>query len=347
MTVEGAELKMKVARESAAALAGQPGVRGVYLAGSLSAGLGTPTSDVDLCVVADNASDADVVSLHELVESERLDVVYRSPTAIAELPGPFESFTATSTDFGSLALTPRQIDDAVRLLLGEDVVSCPEVTQARDRMQAAALPMRQVLLGRYAVDCKCVTEDLAGALAVGDTDAALYLSAALVMRAAQAYLVGCGELYVGEKWTWQKLRRAGADRAVELLRRALATSPVPDADATRRARQAQSLLAAALLDGWEGSAAASPLVAASSGRRYVRAPLVMPVRVSDGVVMFNYAGGPSTRLSVAGFTLWALCDGRPPVAVVGDAANRTGLDAAELSNYLTSMVEHGLVSDAR
>lgn len=341
----GLPAKIEAARGVAEQYRERGGLVGAYVSGSLLAGLGSATSDVDLfLVLRDDVAEA--ASPQQLVGDVRVDVEMRSLDFMERLTRDVGTFRAALDDIDQIVEVAGKLDDAVRFLLGRDVIAAPEIDRLRRGLSRDEL--RRLLIGSYCHDCLNQLQDLVGLLADGDRRSSIHVSRTLLVTALQAFLAGCGELYIGEKWTWRKLARIAVPEArVDGLWGMVAGEPDGPAVAPSRIRLAQALVAAAQLDGWEAAGAAGWTAWGTGATGLHRALEWLPVRVRDGALMAS-TGYRKVRLGVDGIRLWALADGRPEAEVVDDMLQRLAADArrADVEAYADRLVGMGLLARA-
>jgi hypothetical protein len=106
-----------------------------------------------------------------------------------------------------LTLGP-DVEEVVRLLYAETCYETPAYAAVRKDLEALREPLRAALVRALLRRAASRYEDLLGFVETDDADSAAMLSAEAVLRAVHAFLVSCGDLYLEEKWVWQKLARA-------------------------------------------------------------------------------------------------------------------------------------------
>jgi predicted nucleotidyltransferase len=342
------EEKLAYAHQVAAPFVEDPAVRAVYVSGSLLAGLGSSTSDVDLFVVTDAPRDAGGDPSQFLSGDRRVDVEFRTAARIEALVEALGAYRVTHDDSSQHRLGKAVLDDAVRLKLGTDLKADPVLAWARERIGWDTL--RRVLIGTHLDAARGFQEDALGALADAETGTAVLASHEMLIGGFQAFLAGCGELYVGSKWTWQKLVRA-ADRAplpMPLFERMLLSPPLDlavdgAAFVASRIRLCQALAVAAVTRGWEGPDAAT-WTAWGVGDAEVHRDLAWSAfRYGDELLIEN-GQDFSVRLSPQGMDLFGRCDGRPRRAVVAAMAAVVGQEHVDVvQRYLDRLLELGAV----
>jgi predicted nucleotidyltransferase len=341
------EAKLEAGRQVACSLVEEGEVLGMYLAGSLTAGLGSSRSDVDLFVIVPNAEQAAArIPEQRLHEGTRVDIEVRTDAELRELTGLLGEFTATSSDLRQLFVSADRVDAAVRLVLGADIVPSALLDEVRRELPRTEL--RKTLIAQYCNQSLNLLEDLAGAVRDADDGTASLISYALVLRALQAYLAGCDDLYIGEKWTWRKLTRSGLDQrhVADMWGLLHGGDMARDALVPARIAMTQALLSAAQVDGWDEPHAGRWTAWGTARAGLCRAPEWLPIRLRDqtALVSVDYT---EVHLSSDGVRLWGLADGRPRAAVVEDMAGHLApsptLDS--INEYVDTLLERDVLME--
>jgi predicted nucleotidyltransferase len=343
------DAKLEAGRQVADTIMGGEGeVLGMYLAGSLTAGLGSSRSDVDLFVIVPSTEQEAGLPQQRLHEGTRVDIELRTADELRELTRLLGRFSATSSDFQQLFVPDHRVDAAVRLVLGRDIVSSPLLDEIRRDLPRAEL--RKTLIAQYCNRCLMFLEDLAGAVRDGDTGTAELVSYALMLRALQAFLAGCDDLYIGEKWTWRKMERSGLgrrhmDAIWGLLHGAGSTL---DALVPARIAMTQALLSAAQVDGWDEPLAAGWSAWGTARSGLCRAAEWLPIRLQDRTALMSI-DYTEVLLGNDGVRLWGLADGRPRDAVVEEMATHLepGPDLiTSINQYIDTLLDRGVLVES-
>jgi len=341
--------KLAHARSVAAEFTDDPGVLGVYLSGSLQAGLGSSASDVDLFVVGETEPDG--AEARQFLSGDlRVDVEFRRPAQIEAMMSALGSYTVSREDQSQHRLDRSLLDDAVRLKIGADLKRHLLLEQARTRIDDTTL--RRVLIGTYLDEVRNAQEDAVGVLRDRDFQSAWLSSFQLLMAAFQAFLAGCGELYIGGKWTWQKLSRVAErdELPLRLFRTVLLGEGLGPEESESlvkdRVHLAQALAVAAVTRGWDAPSAAS-WTAWRLGSTGVHRRLEYSAFRYGQELLLEDSQDFSVRLSVPGMELFGYCDSRDRRAVVADMARR--LDPAEdqspaVEQYLDMLIKLKVVT---
>jgi hypothetical protein len=328
-------------------------VAAIYYGGSLFAGLGNSTSDVDVFVVRKDAGDIPEPA-QSLVEGQRVDVEFKTPEWFERISHLADDLEITTMSYGQL-LTPRSdVDGAIRLLQGEDPFEDKGAGEARARLRANEDTLRRILVLRPAFQCGGIIEDLAGVLDDGDSRSAAIISRDLLLEALEGFLAGCGDLYLGKKWTWPKLRRSAGpalpmDYVEELFDFDGATHDARMDRAFERLYFAQQLLVAAFTYGWDGpDAGAWPSWGAPEAEGPRRSFEWIPLRLKDAIVL-RHVTERSVKVSVQGLTLWGIARGQSRRAIVDEMLSllpeQTDALRQEVESYLDQLIAAGAVSN--
>jgi hypothetical protein len=286
----------------------------VYLGGSLTAGLGSPRSDADLFVVLRDKGDRPDEQFLSTGIGDRVDVEFRTPAHMLRIAETYETLRETARNPIQASVPLSLHDDAIRMHLGITVHDSALLRDVRNRVNADVL--RQVSLGRQFIWCRGALDDLIGAREDNDSDAAHDISHELLSEALQTFLVGCGDLYWGRKWTAAKLRRSAGPSFpyddVHSLMGYPTADPFTSLDdlIDARVRMAQSLLIAAAGCGWTTTQASRWDTWRISADRKgpTRNNYFLPFRYQDGVFI-DTPDGRQLRLVEGSLLLWGQCDG--------------------------------------
>lgn len=341
--------KLAAARSVAEQFAERADVDSVYIAGSLLAGLGTSTSDVDLFVVlADTDIERSPVP-EQLTAADggRVDVELYTVSEIRNIVDAVAEYRVTNDDIAQLLLGEKVLDKAIRLYLRADVKVGAALEDARTRLDADDL--RRICIANDAWEDRNVKEDIDGLVADGYLDDAMMRSADLLVFAANAFAAGCGELYRGKKWLLAKLRRGATEEQYRVVRDALFPDPgTPSWDVVaHRVRVAHHCLSAALIDGWDAPAAAQwPQWADTPGPRpnWDRLPW------RQGTLLFD-AGDGTFGLSIheRGQRVLRLYHGRPRDEVIdrffqAEPDPAAAPSADDVVQYIAFLEDKGLLA---
>jgi hypothetical protein len=269
----------------------------------------------------------------------------------------FATVGGTRRDQNALFRADQRFDDAVRLLYSEPVVSGASYIAAqssldehRDRLRRAVLAFRQLR-------CINASEDAAGFLRDGETDGALVVSCSMLIEAIELFLTGCGDLYLGPKWIWQKLARSGGDRLpVAWLRRLLNHVPEDESEQAAfvrsRLRAVQSLMLAALVRGWDTPQAGTWDSWDDGEQHPHRHHEWLPMRMDDGTFLIHI-DERQLKASPDALRLWGQCGGNRSLRAIATeyangqhdepAARATETD--ETVAYLARQLARGLLID--
>jgi hypothetical protein len=339
--------RMAAALTVAESYAGQPDVDSVYLAGSLTAGLGNVRSDVDLFVVTKGEADSSPTQHH--VDGYRVDVEQRQIGWLDEVAQRFPDYQITKRTYTDIIGPLFHYDEAIRLMLSQPVRSSPTYERSRQILTKQRGVLRKLLVTRFTADYLNSLEDCVGALESGDFDSGLVISHQLLLAAAQAFLAGCEDFYIGDKWIPPKLRRSAPQWDSVILDALFPPSSTQldkEAAVRERVRLAQTLTVAAQTLGWDSpDAARFPLRPSGIGGGPRRAITGQGWRASDGAVLGDL-GGRQIHVSAEGLMLWGLCDGRPRDVVVAQHAAMSGVSVTDVDAYLDQLIGRGLVGPA-
>lgn len=314
------EEKVRIAKE---ALAGHTAdAHAVYLAGSLFAGLGTPTSDVDVFVIVDAATDDQMLQVDSA--GERVDIEFVTMAVVAAR---IRKATEWSLAKGRLTdgwIAEKDIDFVVRLLNCEVLSEDEPFRRMRLDLEGKLDRVRQILLARWTIEVGNHLEDYEGAFAERDWASCQVIAQSMVLAAGKAMTVAAGDLYFGRKWLFPQLGRSlgpefPAGRCLELQQGRHADP----ADYLATRQFVQTCLAAAQTVGWlRADARRWPWRAndVPDPNAPIRSPEYLPVPVDGDRYLLNMERRRQLLVNRRTMLVWALCDGRPASDVVADAA---------------------------
>jgi len=287
-----------------------------YFGGSLMAGLGTTRSDVDLFMITDRV-DGPLPAQH-ILDRQRLDVELRRLSDIERLLDKFATYRIVDGDW-SQALPVEDLDDAVRLAYSRPATPDGLASRLRAAMRDRLPVLTQVLITRASVAALGAMEDMFGAREMGDWGAAGMLSRTVLLEALHAYFVGCGDPYLGHKWTYAKLRRHGVHNGLEavaapLLEADVSTPELAERVVDERIALAQKLLAVASTLGWHGNGCDWWSIWDGGTGGFGKQQEWTPIRFGDSVTLES-PNARVRRITPEATILWAALDGRP----TGDA----------------------------
>jgi len=341
-------------------------LEGMYLSGSLYANLATDRSDVDLYVLAEesalrslnvpgriSATGRDIVHIRR--HGITVDIEPRTVERLRHLVDKYSVFTFDLGHPDQVSLSPVELNDVVRLYLGESIGASDIVRDLQQRLNRTVL--RQLVITHYASRCNHLLRDILGQWQRGDSVSLAHVARNVLNLALQAFAAGVDEIYVGDKWVWVKLARSMRGLSYRNLvgvafgvrsrvhYGALSTNLIRVAEDWILTSQA--LLCAALLDGWEAASASvhwQPLLfnSARSKTSMRRSPLWFPLRTRNEVYIASH--DEALTAGVDGLRLWSLCDGRSADAVVdamlsilGNGRRQTRISVERYLNRLVKL----------
>lgn len=326
-----------------------------WVGGSLTAGLGTERSDVDLFLVVDGPLPPIEQVLRDGV---RIDIECRARGYVETLVAGLQN-VPMHPEQGLDDVPPvSRLDDAARLLFAVPVESLGAAYVESARKHADDLRKCRIIRSCSIISSK--REDVQGSIEGADWRQALEVSGRLLLEALEAYTAGCGLTYVGHKWSIRKLMQT-PDHAILLshVDELLYATVLPDWEQVveHRVRLAQGLLASALCLGWDAPAGGSwaGVIADHAGQgRFPVGPKTtdtqwVPVRYGDDVLLEGLDKTNHVRMSVPGLLLWGLCAalGAESAVLAFPTLAKSLLPdmppAHELETYVRSMVDQGLL----
>jgi predicted nucleotidyltransferase len=337
---EHREQKLEAGRAVAADYANRPEVDCVFLSGSILAGLGSPTSDVDVFVVSsDSPSETNRQVIHD---DTRVDLQFRQVSWLSGLVDHLE-FDATLGSFlgesAPVMQDAESFDPAIRLLVSEPVRTSAAYDEALSEIRRHVGDIRQSMIASYLHRTVGALEDVVGFLADRDVASASIVTHEILVIAAQAFLVGSGDMYVGRKWIFPKLARSAPNFPVDRFASLLGHRQ--DAEIRQGLRFAQACLLAAALDGWDDPQTAGTSVWDTEGA-HTRSIEWLPLRMSDAIVISHRRRLP-LRLSERALRLWAICGSQPSHDGILRVALDLGMPADNAERMLAMLISKAAI----
>jgi len=323
MQASAVEDKLAAARKLAHAMVADNGseIDSIYIAGSLTAGLGNATSDADLFVIGRPGSTADQAVVQYGVDGHRIDVEHVDPAAITHTIDDVTSFRLRRDNLAELHRMNRPLDTVARLQASETVLDSPLLASLKARIAAAESQIRQLAVNYFAITLISHQEDFLGAAADEDFDTTAIVGQDLVANAGKAVTTAAGDLYVSKKWLYKQLARRTVDGfPVETLRTFQHGSWIVGGRAAAEAllRFVQTCIAAAVLmnrdDAWIG--AWPSWTAGNAADGIWRHPAYSVLRLDDGGVLLHWELRRQIVLKEPAAAVWALCTGRTVEEIV-------------------------------
>ncbi|MDX3075930.1 nucleotidyltransferase domain-containing protein [Streptomyces sp. MI02-7b] len=351
--------KMDAARRLGRALAedSNGAVDSVYLAGSLTAGLGNPTSDADLFVLVNPGAetDADDVTQYN-VDGHRVDVERYSLANVEEQVERIITFELRRDGLTELHKLAEPLDFVLRLRTSETVVDSAVLSRLKKRVAGSLAAVQRTAINHAAIGVNGHLEDFLGAAAEGDLDTAAFAGQELVAYAGKAVAGASGDLYFSNKWVYKQLARTAVEgfpmEAFTAYQRGLWTEGGTD-EAESLVRFVQTCVCVSQLLG----AAGVPLGAwpswtpdASPTQGLWRNPSYNVLTTTDGVLL-HWELHRQLLLKEPAAYVWALCDGRTEKDIVvsvehlaTQVPSLAALDSARIASILASLRHKSLVA---
>ena len=320
-------------------------VEAVYISGSLMAGLGTPYSDVDIFVIC---ADRNGMAQHGKGTS-RVGVEFRSPQWLEQVAALAAPYTASFEDNYPLTTSPSLIDDAVRLKIGKVLKASPQLSAARNALDAGQRDFQKLLISQLALDLASLWMDALGFLSNSDQDSLGVLSGDILLTALDAACITSGDLYRGTKWIWSRVRRSeDLAPSAEWLRGLLLPQSRTDSrliqPSMMRLLAAQKLMALALLREWSpGEHSPFPEEAPCGRTGLVRSPYWMAVRMAQGAILTDRDARHFTVPDLA-LACWAAADGLPRADIHNAVASVYQAKPEKITRTVDALMELGAIT---
>jgi hypothetical protein len=331
-------------------------VDAMYVAGSLTAGLGSPTSDVDVFVLTAQPDGLSGSARQKRVDDLRLDTEYYAVAWVDGILQKLATWESARQRLRHNALSRDELDFLLRMRDIRIVKSSPNLERLLATLSASEDRLRQMALSTWALEDNGNLSDFHGAVQDGDAVSAGLIGQSVMICAGKAVAAAAGDLYLGSKWVHQQLRRSLGDtfplRQFAEWQSGAWARDGSESDVRDFLFFQQTVMAAAQLLGWHGpGVAAWPFWELGKGE-YRRNPQFNAIHLTEGVLL-NYELQRQVVLAPDVALIWALSNGRDEDEIV-DAAVRlaplvsTG-DGAPLSvqrarEVLALLHRRGLVS---
>lgn len=352
--------KLEAARKLGRAIAADAGphVDSVYIAGSLTAGLGNPTSDADLFVLlAPGAPVGDDVTQYG-VDGHRVDVERYALEDVEALVADIAGFDLERDKLTALHKLPDQIDFVFRMHSSETVVGSAALSRLQEQIEKAMPSIRRTAINHTAVAINAYLEDFLGAAADGDLDTASIAGQGLVAHAGKALTAASGDLYFSSKWVYKQLTRTPVGGfpmdAFARFQRGTWTE-----DGTAGAEDLVFFAQTCIAAGQLMAEADAPLAhwpswtTGDAADGLWRHPAFNVLQTGDGVLL-HWELHRQLQLKQPVAFVWALCDGRSPEEIAANVealadsvpALRT-LTRERVAGILAALRGKGLVAAER
>lgn len=351
------ERKLARAREATTELVARDFVDSAWLSGSLLAGLGTDTSDVDVFVMLAEGVPVEEEMRQIFGGGERVDVEFYEAAAVEAAVDAVLDFELTHHSMAPVWLPEKDLDLVIRMSCAETLRDSPRWAELRRRLDDGAAVVRQRMLARWAVEANNFLEDFEGARLDGDLEATALVGQSLMLVAGKAVAAAAGDVYLGRKWVYHQLRRSAGSAFPldEFARYQLGRwgEEGLDEGCAKFTGLLQTCLIAAQTLGWHAPTDLDRWphwTRESNGP--VRRPAYNAIRLSEGVEL-NWELHRQVVVKPDVALVWGLCNGQSEDAVIeaavalADAApDLAGLDGQRARGVLDSLRKHDLVGDA-
>ncbi|MEU8001129.1 nucleotidyltransferase domain-containing protein [Catellatospora sp. NPDC049111] len=320
------EEKLKTALANAEALIDDARADSVYLGGSLTAGLGSPTSDVDVFVLTTDTEAQSGVARQFKVDTERIDLETYTVAWVDSLLDKVGQWESNRQRLRHNALNATELDFLLRLRQIQVIKNSANLDRILARLAEHDDRLRQMALSTWALSCNGWLSDFKGALLDNDGESAGLIGQSVLVCVGKAAAAAAGDLYYGLKWVHQQLHRSIGDAFPHEVfrhwqRGGWATEPAT-ADGLDFLVFQQTVGAAAQLLGWNGPAVKEwPFWETGTGQ-YRRNPQYNTIHLTEGVLL-NYELQRQLVVKPDVALVWALSNGRDEDEIV-DAAVALG-----------------------
>lgn len=200
--------KLNYAKQYAERFISNPDVNSVFIGGSLTAGLGSPTSDVDLFVLVNNET-ALQETWQAVIKKSRIDVeVYSLEKFRSMLDDVLRMDDDKKSIFAARSMRT-QMDLIARFKNSTVVKQSAELALMKKSLESRERFFRSFQTNYWALIVEAVKEDFLGSVIDEDFSTAALLGQNLLTAAGKAFVSAGGDSYFGEKWVYKQLKRSG------------------------------------------------------------------------------------------------------------------------------------------
>jgi predicted nucleotidyltransferase/nitrogen fixation-related uncharacterized protein len=339
--------KLAHARKAAQDVITHESVDSAWMSGSLLAGLGTPTSDVDIFVMLKPGAVPDQGMRQIFGDGQRVDLEFYEVETIQRVVDTVAAFELTHRTMAPVWVPEDELDVAIRLTYADPLKQSDTLSRLQDQLHSNQTKLRQLLLARWAVEANNHLEDFEGAYLGGDFPSTALVGQSLMLVAGKALAAAAGDIYFGRKWTYHQLRRsAGSTFPIEeFIRFQLGRWDERGMERGYEEFTAflQTCLTAAQTLGWNSVADLSrwPHWTRDSAGP-VRHPSYNAIRLTDGVEL-NWELHRQLIVKPDVALLWGLCNGQSEDAIV-EAARSLADASDDLAGLTTERARHILAA---
>jgi hypothetical protein len=268
----------------------QETIDSVYVSGSLAAGLGTPTSDIDVFVLVPDDVRRDMSTRQVVKDGQRFDIEFRGISAARDSIDLVTTAKTSHADITPLRIGKEDLDFVVRLLYGKTVRDSESLHSLRETLDDRSARLRQFIIAWWALRVGQLFEDLDGALQCRDHDLAGIMGSLIARLTGKAIAAAAGDLYLNEKWVFHQLRRSlGPGFPMDRFRALVRAQWTEDFEAGAQDLMSfiQIGLIAAQTMGWSRAGVKNwPNWQEAAETPRCRRNLI-PIRVDDGILLNN------------------------------------------------------------
>lgn len=319
-----------------------PDIECTYFAGSLTAGLGNATSDVD--VFALHRNDVEEHATQHDVGGTRIDVEHRSASWLSGLVqrAVEQEYSLASP---GLAYKSDLLDDISRFFYSSSLQDSVTYEAETQKLRKHESRLRRLLTAHWVLRMVAVHEDCEGALDSKDYPTAALMSIDFLQSALKAASAATGNLYYGRKWVFDQVRELSEKRLTavsDLLWKST------DEDGLHqlvldRISAAQAVLLWTQTRAWNSPLAIDSLcLGRSGGKGPRRSPVWVPI-CDQSIKIFRHAEYPQVKTSDQGLYLWAHADGRERDDLISLVASNCDVAEDDVANYLERLIDMGIV----
>lgn len=322
-----------------------------YIGGSIPAGLGNKSSDVDLFLLFDDDSIEGARVQQFAVKGIRVDVERYSLKELRAYLDRIESIEITGSRLVELDGGLKEpLDWYGRLYAAIEMQSSFNLSELVTRSRSIELKARRIYSSYWSLFSDGYVEDFVGAVDSGnDIGSCIMASQQMVAMAAKSLLAAAGDFYYPPKWVYKQIDRTFPSHYALADFQSLQTGAWIDLGIPPRQvlLRVQTLYANAVLElFYPGSTSAilprDESVSPAFPRIY-RVSGAVPFKVDGGKVLLHFELKRQVTLSFILFLVWTLCDGRTQDEIIESVSRYLALEDIQVNGSASDLVRRALL----
>ncbi|CCE54556.1 nucleotidyltransferase domain-containing protein [Corynebacterium casei] len=317
-----------------------------YIGGSIPAGLGNKSSDVDLFLLFDEDSIEGAKVQQFAVEGIRVDVERYSLKELHTYLDRIESIEITGPQLVELDGGLKEpLDWYGRLYASIELQTSSKLAELVTRSRSIELKARRIYSSYWSLFSDGYVEDFVGAVdSDDDKGSCIMASQQMVAMAAKSLLAAAGDFYYPPKWVYKQIDRMFPSHYALADFQSLQTGAwidmgIPPHQVLLRV---QTLYANAVLElFYPGSTSAilprNESISPTLPRLY-RVSGAVPFKADGGKVLLHFELQRQVTLSFILFLVWTLCDGRTQDEIIESVSSYLSREDIQVNGSVSDLV---------